>query len=468
MLIERNIARNVEESRKREFSVLAARGQNTFAGLTGRIGLEVGIGYSIPPERIGSYVNQACEIAADHYNFVVRREDNELDSLVWSSKEFNSPSLLDPLIPAEIIRLLALSLIYSDNGNENGASFKEQAFALIERNVVASVEKSRRNKVGEIGRLHNEIANGLRVSTSRMTTLLNQAVADGVAHQKAIEKSDDDGIAPPPIGYEIKRLLVESYLVSMAGDFELATAVKSTALQLIERDLVAHQETARKDSRYNLSLTDPESFGYHWGRVGLAFTGSLSFSDNAIKRAVTSAEEALMNMGKWVGTVAEYTLTISASGAYSLPREIETVLFVAFDGNPAPVHDRYMEYMRGGTGIKTTDNAWRTGFSDLGHVPDPADGNKLKRKYFITVPQEGKETVIRYLAKRRFVPHTTDDGPMYLRNYEAVAQAAMAILTQGEIGSLDTAKQLLSEQITQQFMKTQTWGVHNRPITNLR
>jgi hypothetical protein len=200
----------------------------------------------------------------------------------------------------------------------------------------------------------------------------------------------------------------------------------------------------------------------------LAFEGSLSYSDNAIKRAVTSAEEALMNMGKWVGTVAEYTLTISASGAYSLPREVETVLFVAFDGNPAPVHDRYMEYMRGGTGIKTTDNAWRTGFSDLGHVPDPADGNKLKRKYFITVPQEGKETVILYLAKRRFVPHTTDTELMYLRNYEAVAQAAMAVLTQGGVGALEAAKQLLSEQITQQFMKTQTWGVHNRPIINLR
>lgn len=347
-------------------------------------------------------------------------------------------------------------------------SLKQHAFELIERNIVTLVEKTRSEVTGEVGRLHNEIVNGLKVPTSRMTTLLNQAVADAIAHQKAFHAADDDDIPLPPITYEVKKLLVESYLLSLGGDLELAAAAKSAALQLIERDADASDRETRKTIRFALSLTDPDSFGYHWGRVGLAFEEALSFSDNAVKRAVTSAEEALMNMGKWVGTVGEYTLTISTSGEYILPREVETVLFVAFDGNPAPVHDRYMEYMRGGTGLKTTDNAWRTGFSDLGHVPDAADGNKIKRKYFITVPQEGKQTVIHYLAKRRFVPHVSDTEPMFLRNYEAVSQTALSILTQGRVGSVEASKRLLSEQITQQFMKTQTWGVHNRPITNLR
>jgi hypothetical protein len=347
-------------------------------------------------------------------------------------------------------------------------SLKQHAFELIERNIVTLVEKTRSEVTGEVGRLHNEIVNGLKVPTARMTTLLNQAVTDAIAHQKAVQKSDDDDIPPPPIGYEIKKLLVESYLLSLEGDMELAAAAKNAAFQLIERDVLTTDYETRKNTRFALTLTDPDSFGYHWGRVGLAFEQALSFTDNAIKRAVTTAEETLMNMGKWVGTVGEYTMTISASGEYSLPREVETVLFVAFDGNPAPVHDRYMEYMRGGTGIKTADNAWRTGFSDLGHVRDAADGNKLKRKYFITVPQEGRETTILYLAKRRFLPHAADDELMYLRNYEAVAQAALSILTQGEIGAIDAAKRLLSEQITQQFMKTQTWGVHNRPVINLR
>lgn len=468
-IIERNVIATVENERKAEFQTLAGEAnQNTFAGVVGRIGLEAFTAYKLTPKRVGSYVNQAYQMAVDHHNFVVRREDNELESLTWEPREFNSVASLHPLLPVEVIRTLALALIHLDHGSEGGTALKDQAFGLIERNIVALVEKTRRDVTGEIGRLHNEVANGLRVPTSRMTTLLNQAVADAVAHQKALERTDDDDIPSPPISYEIKRLLVESYLVALAGNLELAAAVKETALKLIERDVVANEETIRKNNRYALTLTDPDSFGYHWGRVGLAFEEALIFSDNAIKRAVTSAEESLMNMGKWVGTVAEYTMTISQSGEYSLPREIETVLFVAFDGDPAPVHDRYMEYMRGGTGIKTTDNAWRKGFSDLGHIPDPEDGGKIKRKYFITVPTEDKPTVICYLAKRRFAPHTQNDDPMFLRNYEAVAQAALAILTQGQVGSIDASRKLLSEQITQQFMKTQTWGVHNRPVASLR
>lgn len=463
-LIERNIVRQVEEERKRDFSVLAILGQNTFGGLSGRIGLEVGVGYSLSASRIKSYVNQAYEQAVSHYNFVSRREENKQPGISYFPLANNSTVFE---VAAEVVRLLALSLIHTDNGAD-GSGLKAQAFETIERDIVTAVEKARSETTGEVGRLHNEIVNGLKVPTSRMTTLLNQAVADAISHQKSLHKADDDEITPPPIGYEIKKLLVESYLLSLAGNVELSMAAKEAAFNLIERDSTANDFETRRNIRFALAQTDPDSFGYHWGRVGLSFEEALSFSDNAIKRAVTSAEEALMNMGKWVGTVAEYTMTISASGEYTLPREIETVLFVAFDGDPAPVHDRYMEYMRGGTGIKTTDNAWRTGFSDLGHIPDASDGNKIKRKYFITVPQEGRQTVIHYLAKRRFIPHAADTEPMFLRNFEAVSQAALSILTQGQVGSLDAAKKLLADQITQQFMKTQTWGVHNRPIASLR
>jgi hypothetical protein len=160
-------------------------------------------------------------------------------------------------------------------------------------------------------------------------------------------------------------------------------------------------------------------------------------------------------------------LTLSNSGEVFLPREIETVLFVSFDGDPRPVHDRFAEYMTGGTGIRTTENPGRSGFSDLGDTVDPADG-LTKRKYFVTVPQENKETVIRYLAKRRFVPHTSDSEPMYLNNYEAIAQAAMAVLTNGQQGNFEAAKQLLAAQVYQQYFKPQLYGVHNKPVLALR
>jgi hypothetical protein len=150
-----------------------------------------------------------------------------------------------------------------------------------------------------------------------------------------------------------------------------------------------------------------------------------------------------------------------------LPREVETVLFVTFDGDPRPVHDRFAEYMQEGTGIKTADEPWRSGFSDRGDAVDPDDG-VTKRKYFVSVPQENKQTLVRYLAKRRFVPHLSDLEPMFLNNYEAVSQAAMAILTQGKMGSFDAARQLLAAQVHQQYFKSQLFGIHNKPVIALR
>jgi hypothetical protein len=230
---------------------------------------------------------------------------------------------------------------------------------------------------------------------------------------------------------------------------------------------VATDETYRRTLRMGLSLGSPSSFGYYWGRIGLGFDGALTFSNAMIKRAVTSAEESLMNSGKWVGTVADYSFTLEESGEVFLPREVETVLFVTFDGDPRPVHDRFAEYMRGGTGIKTTEEPWRSGFSDRGDAVDPEDGI-TKRRYFVSVPQENKQTLVRYLAKRRFVPHLADTDSMYLNNYEAVSQAAMAILTQGKAGSFDAGKKLLADQMTQQYFKSQVFGIHNRSILAMR
>jgi hypothetical protein len=350
---------------------------------------------------------------------------------------------------------------------EPAMALKKEALDLIERDIIAVVGKSRKAVIGEVGRLHNELPTGLKVPTSRMTKLLNQAVSDAISHQKFVARSDDDDIPTPPATYEQKRLLVESYLAALEGQSELSLGLKKSALDLIERDVVANDETFRRTLRMELSLGSPNSFGYYWGRIGLGFDGALTFSNNAIKRAVTSAEEALMNSGKWVGTVADYSFTLEQSGEVFLPREVETVLFVTFDGDPRPVHDRFAEYMRGGTGIKTTEEPWRSGFSDRGEAVDPDDGI-TKRRYFVSVPQENKETLVRYLAKRRFVPHLADTDSMYLNNYEAVSQAALAILTQGKAGSFDAGKKLLADQMTQQYFKSQVFGVHNRSILAMR
>ena len=439
-LLERNITAVVEQERK------AATGE------VGRLHNELPEGVKFSTSRLTTLLTQAGTESSAHLEFLQRRE------------ELEGPTLA---VSFEVKKKLVESyLATSQAAVEAAAVLKKEALDLLERDITAAVEKSRKAATGEVGRLHNELPTGLKVPTARMTKLLNQAVSDAIAHQKFLSRPDDDEIVPPPVTFEIKRALVESYLAGLEGQAEMALGLKKSALDLIQRDMEAQDQTVRRETRYALTLTSPQSYGYTWGRVGLGFPEALTFSNNAIKRAVTSAEEALMNSGKWVGTIGEYTLTLSNSGEVFLPREIETVLFVSFDGDPRPVHDRFAEYMMGGTGIKTLDNLGRSGFSDLGDAVD-TDG-KTKRKYWVTVPQEDKATVIRYLAKRRFVPHTTDAEPMYLSNYEAVSQAAMAILTDGKLGNFESAKQLLAAQVHQQYFKSQLFGIHNKPVIALR
>lgn len=415
--------------------------------------------------RIDSRINEAQRRLIDHYNFLSRREELENAPLVFAEGGAAGALILDDL---DATKVMILALWREENNElELATALEQKALAYIERNLTEEVQRTRRVVTGEVGRLHNELPTGLKVPTSRMTKLLNQAVSDAISHQKFLNRSDDDDIPAPPVSYEVKRALVESYLAALEGQSELSLGFKKSALDLVERDIVANDETFRRNIRMELSLGSPNSFGYHWGRIGLGFDGALAFSNNAIKRAVTSAEESLMNSGKWVGTVGEYSFTLENSGEVFLPREVETVLFVTFDGDPRPVHDRFAEYMRGGTGIKTTEEPWRSGFNDRGDAVDPEDGI-TKRRYFVSVPQENKETLVRYLAKRRFVPHLEDTNAMYLNNYEAVSQAAMAILTQGKVGSFDAGKKLLADQMTQQYFKSQIFGAHNRSILAMR
>jgi hypothetical protein len=437
---------------ERDLMAAVERSRRVVTGEAGRLHNELPNGLKIPTSRMGVFLTQAQADAQAHQQFVQRRE------------EYNETP---PAVSFEVKKKLVESYIATASAApEVAPALKKEALDLIERDIVAAVERLRRAVTGDVGRLHNELPTGLSVPSARMTKLLNQAVSDAIAHQKFITRPDDDEIAPPPVSFEIKKLLVESSLASLAGQTEVALGLKKSGLDMIQRDMEAQDQTTRRETRYALTLTSPQSYGYHWGRVGLAFPEALTFSNNAIKRAVTSAEEALMTSGKWVGTVGEYSLTLSNSGEVFLPREIETVLFVSFDGDPRPVHDRFAEYMMGGTGIKTQENPGRSGFSDLGEAVD-TDG-KTKRKYWVTVPQENKSTVIRYLAKRRFVPHTTDADPMYLSNYEAVSQAAMALLTAGKMGDFEAAKRLLAAQVHQQYFKSQLFGVHNKPVIALR
>ncbi len=442
-IIERDLMQNVEAARR------------ATAGEAGRLHNELPEGVRIATGRLTEYLSQAAAEAGAHWDFLARREN-------YSSGTKPNP------FTYEVRKKFVESYVATGAGQiEAAAALKAEGQALIERDLMAQVEAARRAAAGDEGKLHNELPQGVTIPTARLTTYLSQASTEIGAQQDFLQRREDyNGAAPTPT-YEQRKLMVESYLATSAGQPEVATALKQQALALIERDVMAAIEAARRSTREALLASANDTFGYHWGRIGLELPEAYRLSDSAVKRMVNAAEEQLMFAGKWVGTVAEYTLTVNATGEFFLPREVETILFLSFDGDPKPVHDRLNEWIRGGTGYRETDDKWREGAVDRGEAIDPADGF-LKRKYWITLPNV--VPVVRILAKRRFVPHTADADAMYLRNYQAIYEATKGILLGGDqiTPHIEKAKEMLASQIAQQSFTGNRGAAHTRRVYQFR
>ena len=250
-LIERNIMRDVEADRKTAFQALESSGnQNTFGGLVGRIGLETFDKYRNTLNRVASYVNQAHQMAIDHHNFLVRREElNEIGAseMIFTARDISDAidkaSTFDARVPAEVIRLLAVALMMMDAGApvaEAGA-MKQQAVALIERNVTTAVEKARRTSFqtlasgnnqntfgGLAGRIGLETVARYRLSELRIKSYINQAYQAAIDHHNFVARretydkaalvftplSGNTDVFNAVIPAEVVRLIVLSYIAN--------------------------------------------------------------------------------------------------------------------------------------------------------------------------------------------------------------------------------------------------------------
>ena len=250
-LIERNIMRDVESDRKTQFQALeSASNQNTFGGLVGRIGLETFDKYRNTLSRVASYVNQAHQMAIDHHNFLVRREElNETGAteMTFTALDIavtaNRSVAFDSRVPAEVIRLLAVALMMLDAGApaSETTQLKQQAVALVERNVTTAVEKARRTAFqtlasasnqntfgGLAGRIGLETVARYRLSEARIKSYINQAYQAAIDHHNFVarrETYDKAALAFTPLSgntdtfnnvipAEVVRLIVLSYIAN--------------------------------------------------------------------------------------------------------------------------------------------------------------------------------------------------------------------------------------------------------------
>ena len=248
-MVERDILQAVETDRRDEFKALETSGnQNTFGGLVGRIGLETFGKYSSTVSRVASYVNQAHQIAIDHHNFLVRREElNETGAseMTFVAKDIadgtDKAFTFDARVPSEVLRMLSISLMMMDAGVpiSESVGMKQQAVALIERNVVAAVEKARRGAFqllatasnqntfgGLAGRIGLETVARYRLSPDRIKSYINEALQSAIDHHNFIARREtfdraaltftaltaNTDVFSNVIPAEVVRLIVLSYI----------------------------------------------------------------------------------------------------------------------------------------------------------------------------------------------------------------------------------------------------------------
>jgi hypothetical protein len=260
-LIERNIMRDVETSRKTEFQALETSGnQNTFGGLVGRIGLETFDKYHQTSTRVASYVNQAYQMAVDHHNYLCRREELDATELTFAAKDITSLTdktfAFDSKIPVEVVGQLTRSIMMTDAGAD-GTTFKVQALGVIERNVTTSVERNRRSVFqglatanqqntfgGLTGRIGLETVARYRLSDTRIKSYINQAYQAAIDHYNFVARREnyhqpalffvpltaDSTAFDSTIPAEVVRLIVHSYIQNDAADRPTAGPLASGAV----------------------------------------------------------------------------------------------------------------------------------------------------------------------------------------------------------------------------------------------
>ena len=475
----------------------------TYAAALSYLASVVDNGVLAGDSRIAARLDEAQRRLINQYNFVSHREESLETPIVYqaggTTGDGTGNLLLDSI---DATKLMVLAAFREENNQfEMADQLEKKAFGYIERDILNEVERSRytifsalaltdQNTFGGlVGRLGLECFTKYKMPKARLQSYVNQAYEQAVDHYNSIVGNEHLDLASitfttmtsdatafdTNLPAEIIRSLAlamisqnEDSEVNRASGKELST-FKQEAFALIQRNITQAVQSARFTTRKTLMETaDSSTFGYHWGRIGLEVPDPLTFSDDAVKRAVNTAEEQLMLSGKWVGTVEAYTLTLTGSGEIFLPRNIETILFVSYDSNPQPVHDRFYEWMVGGPGIQFTNYDERYGFTDRGEAIDPSDST-LKRKYYVTYPSGASPTpVVSILAKKRFILHTSNSDTMVLRNYQAIAETAKSILTDGKVGNIDNAKKMLSTQTNQQFMKQKPNTAYTKRFSNFR
>jgi hypothetical protein len=318
-LIERNIMRDVEAGRKTAFQALESSGnQNTFGGLVGRIGLETFDKYGNTPNRVASYVNQAHQMAIDHHNFLVRRE--ELNETGAQEITFIARDIDDTTASAnEGLNIYATFSIaspclvtLSQELNEGSPiRFRTTSGGNLPSPITANTTYYLRT-VNAADKTYN-----LATSTTLTATLVSTAGATQSGTHSVSGATDKDISFDPRIPVEVIRILTISLMMMDAGVPSTETSfMKQQAIALIERNVTTAVEKARRSVFQTLaSGSDQNTFGGLAGRIGLETVARYRLSEARIKSYINQAYQAAIDHHNFVARRETYdkaTLTFSS------------------------------------------------------------------------------------------------------------------------------------------------------------
>ncbi|MEA2553693.1 MAG: hypothetical protein QOJ65_1869 [Fimbriimonadaceae bacterium] len=240
-----------------------------------------------------------------------------------------------------------------------------------------------------------------------------------------------------------------AYAASAATNTVQASAAMETEVYALLEARLAEALEYRRRVTYEavLAAADPATMAYYVALLALDLPNGLKMSNVELLRLANTAEQRLMERGKWKWTIGEYT-AIVRTGEVLFPREVEAIYAASINGGPVRVRGRYFEFHENTTGtFSCEEESCAQLLIDQGEVFNP-ELNTTRRKYkVLTGHTEG--ATLRVLVKRRWINKALDDT-VVVRNYEAIrlmSLSAMATDPKVADGYLSQAIDILQKEL---------------------
>ena len=354
----------------------------------------------------------------------------------------------------DALKLMILALYREENNQLDLAQALENK--AIERLTVKTdraIEAARRinyqtkrvnSAYGTLGYFRSKLAldlsDGLRLEDGKLVDVINRAI-DLLLDKKRLLLSAGrygvkDGLTLPSFtytstdsttlaitNYQVVRLAVLSLL---STDLEAASKYEAEAVKNLEEDLVTEMESKRH-AQYSTALTTytPGTLGNMKARLAFDLPNGLKMSETELSNLLNTAEETLFSKGKWFGTIEHYKITVDSTQEVLLPNAVGSVLAVSIGDTPVNVFDRNFDYHENGTGYNTAEKTGSNVFIDRGEV---FSAGAWKRRYFVR--NSYPDDCFNILVKKRWLRKNLDTSAMDIRNYPALKEMVLSLLSQ--------------------------------------